>query len=129
MLFLSRRWTDDEVERWIGGLLRAGVLLSAGVALAGGVYYAAQYGATSPSYATFHGEPHGLTSISSILRGAAHLQSPALVQLGLLLLIATPVARVALSLLAFAVQRDHLYVGVTTIVLVLLLYGLLGSHG
>jgi uncharacterized membrane protein len=127
MPFLSGSWTDDEVEQWIGGLLRGGVLLAAAVALAGGVYYAAQYGATTAAYGTFRGEPHGLNSVSSILRGVARLESPALVQLGLLLLIATPVARVALSLVAFAVQRDRLYVAVTSLVLALLLYGLFGA--
>ena len=43
----------------------------------------------------------------------------------LVLLIATPVARVALTLVAFAAQRDRLYVLLTTVVLLLLLYGLL----
>ena len=47
-----------------------------------------------------------------------------IVQLGLVLLIATPVARVALTLGAFLLQRDRLYVVLTTIVLVLLLFGL-----
>jgi uncharacterized membrane protein len=52
-------------------------------------------------------------------------QSESIVQLGLLLLIATPVARVALTLVAFILQRDRTYVGVTALVLALLLYGLL----
>ena len=48
--------------------------------------------------------------------------------MGLLLLIATPVARVAFSVAAFAEQRDRLYVVVTSIVLLLLIYSLLYSH-
>jgi uncharacterized membrane protein len=50
-----------------------------------------------------------------------------LIQLGLLLLIATPIFRVALSIVGFAIERDHLYVGFTAVVLVILLYSLLGS--
>ena len=46
---------------------------------------------------------------------------------GLLLLIATPIARVALSLIAFARQRDRMYVCITTLVLGLLLFSLFGS--
>ena len=46
---------------------------------------------------------------------------------GLLLLIATPVARVALSLVAFVLQRDRLYVGITAFVLALLLASLVGG--
>jgi uncharacterized membrane protein len=49
------------------------------------------------------------------------------VQLGVILLIATPVARVALTLVAFAVQRDRIYVALTAVVLIVLLYGLFWS--
>ena len=49
-----------------------------------------------------------------------------MIQLGLLLLIATPVARVAFSLVAFIRQRDRTYIVITTIVLGLLLYSLMG---
>jgi len=46
------------------------------------------------------------------------------VQLGLVLLIATPMVRVALTLVAFLWQRDRLYVCITAFVLALLVYGL-----
>jgi uncharacterized membrane protein len=49
-------------------------------------------------------------------------------QLGLFLLIATPVARVVFSLLAFAIQRDHLYVGITLVVLAVLTFSLTGGQ-
>jgi uncharacterized membrane protein len=127
MRFGQRRWTDDEVELWVGGLLRAGVLLAAAVALLGGVFVAWQHAATPVDFSVFRGEPAGLTSVSGIVRGALSGNGHAVVQLGLLLLIATPVARVALSLVAFAVQRDRLYIAVTAVVLALLLYGLFGS--
>jgi uncharacterized membrane protein len=116
-------WSDHAVEQFIGRLLQLGVLLAALVALTGGVLVLAQHGGAVTSYAVFHGEPELLRSISSIVRGAVALNSVALVQLGLLLLIATPIARVAFTLGAFALQRDGVYVIVTTIVLVLLLYG------
>jgi uncharacterized membrane protein len=48
----------------------------------------------------------------------------ALIQLGLFLLIATPVARVILSVAAFAVERDRVYVAITTLVLAILLYSI-----
>jgi uncharacterized membrane protein len=66
-----------------------------------------------------------LRSIIAIVHGAFVGNAEAIVQLGLLLLIATPVARVAFTLVAFALQRDRTYVCITTIVLALLLYGLL----
>ena len=49
------------------------------------------------------------------------------IQLGLLLLIATPIARVAFSVVGFALERDRMYVVFTLIVLAILLYSLLGS--
>jgi uncharacterized membrane protein len=52
------------------------------------------------------------------------MDSRAIVQLGLVMLIATPIARVAFTLIAFALQRDRVYVGVTLLVLALLLFGL-----
>jgi uncharacterized membrane protein len=75
----------------------------------------------------FHGEPNQLRTISGILREALAFQGRGIIQLGLLLLIATPVARVALSIVGFAAERDRMYVGFAAIVLVILLYSLFGS--
>jgi uncharacterized membrane protein len=122
---LSSRVSDHTVEQVVGRLLQFGVLLAALVVLVGGVLLLAQHGGTPNSYAVFRGEPQNLRSIAGIVRGVMAAQSESIVQLGLLLLIATPVARVALTLVAFILQRDRTYVGVTALVLALLLYGLL----
>jgi uncharacterized membrane protein len=118
------RISDHAVEQFVGRLLQWGVLLAAAVVLIGGVLLLVQHGGASVTFSAFHGEPDGLRSVAGILRGAVAMQSEAIVQLGLLLLIATPVARVAFTLVAFVLQRDRTYVIVTTIVLALLLYGL-----
>ena len=117
-------WTDEHVEGVIGTLLRWGVTLAAAVVLAGGVMYLARYGSTISDYKVFRGEPSDLREVSGILTGAVSWHSRGLIQFGLLLLIATPVARVAFSVVAFALQRDRIYVVVTLIVLAVLLYGL-----
>ncbi len=119
-------WTEEEFEHWIGGVLRAGVIIAATVAAVGAVVYLARWGGGNENYRVFHGVPKGLDSVRGVVGGALHLRSRWVIQLGLLLLIATPISRVGLSLLGFARQRDWLYVGVTAIVLGLLLYGLLG---
>ena len=121
-----RDWTEEEVEQWIGMLLLVGVIVAAAVAAVGGVVYLFRYGGVHENYRVFHGVPRGLNSVHGVLGGAFHLRSRWVIQLGLLLLIATPVARVALSLVTFLHQRDRLYVAITAIVLALLLYGLLG---
>jgi uncharacterized membrane protein len=76
-------------------------------------------------YGVFRGEPGYLRSLAGIVRAALTGDSRAIVQLGLAFLIATPIARVAFTLVAFALQRDRVYVGVTLLVLALLLFGLL----
>jgi uncharacterized membrane protein len=74
---------------------------------------------------SFHGVAANLTSITQILTGAFHGEAPAIVQFGLLLLIATPVARVAFSVFAFAMEKDFLYVGISALVLCVLLVSIL----
>jgi uncharacterized membrane protein len=121
--------TDDSViDRRIGLLLRTGMLLSAGVILVGGVLFLVRHGSTVPDYHVFHGEPWELRTLPGIFSGVAHGHARAIIQLGLLLLIATPVARVVFSVVEFALQRDFLYVTISGIVLVVLLYSLV-LHG
>lgn len=118
------RWSDHEVEQLIGRLLQIGVLVAAGVVLIGGVMLLVQHGSRPVEFATFSTAASPLQGLAGIFRGALALDSMAIVQLGLVLLIATPVMRVALTLVAFALQRDRLYMLLTAIVLGLLLYGL-----
>jgi uncharacterized membrane protein len=121
-------WTDQEMDQVVGNLLRAGVLTAAAVVAVGAVLYLVQGGNDHPDYVSFKGEMPGLDTLPAIAAGAMKLQGQAVIQLGLLLLIATPVARVALLLFAFAVQRDRLYVLVTLVVLVVLIISLVGAE-
>ena len=118
-------WTDAQVEQFVGTLLRTGVIAAAVVTAVGGIMLLLQHGATVADYREFHGEPASLTSLSNVLGGAAHFEALAIVQLGLIILIATPIARVALTLIAFIFQRDRLYTAITAIVLAVLAFGLL----
>jgi uncharacterized membrane protein len=120
-------WTDQRVEVIIANLLRAGVIVSASIVLAGGLVFLARHGSTHASYRVFRGEPTDLREFTGIARAALKLHGPGIIQLGLLFLIATPVARVAFAAFAFAVERDWLYVGISGFVLIVLLYSLLGS--
>src|SRR2546428_311278 len=113
-------WSEEQVERFLGNLLRAGVILAATVILFGGVLYLVRHGAEPADHKVFKGEPPNLVSPRGILESALALESRGIIQLGLLLLIATPVARVVFSIYAFARQRDGLYVALTTTVLIIL---------
>lgn len=117
-------WSDDRVEQLMGRLLRAGVMTAAAVVLIGGVLYLAHHGSEQRELHRFQGEPASFRDPLRIAREAVALSGRGLIQLGILLLIATPVARVAFSIFAFSRQRDWLYVVISAIVLVILAYSL-----
>ena len=75
----------------------------------------------------FRGEPTDLRTPSGVLAEAVRLQGRGIIQLGLLILLATPLARVAFSVFAFTMERDRLYVIVTLIVLAVLAFSLAGG--
>jgi len=112
------------VEQLVGRLLQVGVALATIVVLVGGAMLLVTHGGDVPSFRVFRGASSTLRSVSAAAHGARALDPRGMVQLGLVLLIATPVARVALTLGAFLLQRDRLYVALTTLVLALLLFGL-----
>lgn len=120
-------WTDERVETYLGRLLQAGVLAAALTVLAGGALFLAGHGFEPVHYAVFHGEPPDLRNPFTVAADAAALEGRGLIQLGLLLLIATPVARVFFSVFAFLRERDGVYVAVTLIVLAALAYSLSGG--
>lgn len=119
---------DHRVETLISNLLRGGVVASAVVVLVGGFYYLIVHGMELPHYHVFRGEPSDLCSVSGILRDVLELRSRGVIQLGLLLLMATPVMRVVVSGIVFALQRDKTYVSVALIVLAGLTYSLFGGR-
>jgi uncharacterized membrane protein len=121
------RWSDEHVELFIGNLLRWGVIFAAAITALGGAMYLVLHGSLIPNYSEFHGQPDTLKSVAQVVSGALHMQPEPMIQLGLLLLIATPIARVALSLVAFVKQHDYVYIVVTSIVLAVLLYSLVGA--
>ena len=122
-------WSDEGVDQALGNLLRWGVILAATVVLAGGVVYLIRHGGEAVAYGEFKGEPDELREPSGIVASALELRGRGLIQLGLLVLIATPVARVVFSVFAFAVQRDRLYVVLTLVVLGVLGYSLFFAAG
>ncbi|WP_018465986.1 DUF1634 domain-containing protein [Calidithermus timidus] len=115
---------DRTMEGLLGNLLRLGVLVAGAVVLAGGLLELASHGGERVDYSVFRGEPASLRSLVGILQGAEEVRPRHLIQLGLLLLVLTPVLRVALSVVLFARQRDGVFVGVTLWVLGVLLYSL-----
>ena len=103
--------TDKRMEIIVGRLLQTGVLAAASAMLAGGIYYLSLHGSQTPNYGKFH--------------GVTPLTGQTILWVGVVAMIATPVLRVAFALVAFALERDWLYTGVSSIVLALLAYSLI----
>ena len=117
--------TDQKLEIAIGRMLQIGVLLAATVVLIGGVLYLRQETGLRPDYSHFTGVAERFRSPAEIVPNALHGRARSIIQLGLLLLIATPIARVILAAVGFLIERDRLYVCVSLLVLAVLLYSLL----
>ena len=123
---MSFSWTDEKTEHVIGNLLRAGVLIATFVVLAGGILYLAHYGTTPADHHVFRGEPQYLRTVDGVVSSALQLDSRGVMQLGLLLLVLTPIARVVFAAVSFALEKDFTYVVVSLIVLAVLMFGLMG---
>ena len=118
---------DRKMERIMGRLLQVGVLLASFVMLLGGLLYARVH-RTVPDYRVFQTEPQALRHMSGVVKGVKAGDPAAVIQLAVLLLIATPVARVLFALVAFGIERDKFYVGVSAVVLAILLFGFFRSQ-
>lgn len=119
--------TDYDMQQLIGQVLRYGVLVSGIVAIIGGIWYLYQHGSGIPHYTVFNGEPAGYTSLTGILKGLGEGSAKEIIQLGVVILIATPILRIGFSLLAFVLEKDKLYVLITVIVLSIILFSMFGG--
>jgi uncharacterized membrane protein len=120
--------TDQKLEVAIGRMLQAGVMLAALVVLLGGILYLRQSSGPRPDYIHFHGVSDELRSPVQIAIHAAHGSPEAIIQLGLLLLIATPIVRVIVAAVGFLLEKDIMYVWVSLAVLAVLIYSLWHSQ-
>ena len=121
-------WPEARLDRAISAILRFGVGAAALVVLGGGIYFLILHGAEVPRYGVFRGEPAQLRTVPGIVAFALASHSRGIIEVGLLVLIATPIARVVFSAIAFALQRDRSYVVITLIVLAVLMHNLMWGY-
>ena len=119
---------NHSLEQTISTTLRVGITLAAGLGIVGGLWFLCLLGSLPVSFATFHGADPVFRSPLSTVRaitkagpGPGGLRPLAVVQLGILLLLATPVMRVLFSALGFMREGDRIYVFITLLVLATLL--------
>lgn len=116
------------MQQLIGTTLRVGVMTACTIALVSGLYYLIRHGMEPmPDYRVFHGEPSSLTSLSGIFGGLLHFEAKNWIQLGVLVLMLTPIIRILLSLIDFAREKDWLYVSITAIVFLVIISNSLGG--
>ncbi len=119
-------WDDHRMEVILGNMLRAGALLAAVIVFAGACVYLSRHAHEPADYRVFRGEPSEFRTIPGVLHSVINGRGRGLIQ-WTALLIATPIVRVAFSVVGFAIERDRMYVIFTLIVLAILLYSFLGS--
>lgn len=124
MKFKKLKFEDKKMEILMGNMLRYGVLLSALFVFGGAVIYLVQHGHEKPQYHLFSGEPYRFIHLGQIFKNAFEGQAREIIQLGLLILIATPIARIIFSITGFMLEKDYLYVTITTIVLLVIIVSL-----
>lgn len=123
-----RQWNDDRMRAIMGTLLRVGVVTAASLVVIGGILFFVQHKNEIFDYTTFKGEPARFRQVHLIVKEALNFRGRDVIQLGLLVLIATPVARVIFSLLGFLIEKDWIYVAITSLVLVILSISLFSNY-
>jgi uncharacterized membrane protein len=118
-------FNDARMEAVMGRLLQVGVLLAATVVLVGGVMYLFAHWGAQANYRVFRANQIELRHPMALLRGIVRGDASAIIAVGILLLVATPICRVMFAVIAFAIERDRLYVAISLTVLAVLLFGML----
>ncbi len=125
---VTKTSSEQQLENLLSNLLKYGVLIASAVVLLGGILYLIRHGAEPAEYQFFRGTPSQFRSPSGVVEAVLSGSARGIIQLGLLLLIATPIVRVIVSLFSFVRQREFTYVIVTLLVLAALTYSLIGAY-
>ena len=121
-----------DIQQLIGNTLRWGVILACLLATIGGVYYLIQHGLDPvPDYRHFEAAnaaaQFNFTTLGGLWQGILHGDAASCIQVGVIVLILTPIARVVPSFFDFIVEQDWLYVAITAIVLTVIISNSLGG--
>ena len=112
----------------IGRVLRTGVVISISIVFFGGIVYLYRHGHSVADYREFKGVPDFVKYNARLFREAFNLKGQAIIQLGIILLIATPVLRIIFSAIGFAFEKDYLYLGISILVLFIIAISAIDGH-
>lgn len=125
---LEKTASEQQLEFLLSNILKYGVLIASAIVLLGGILYLIRHGFEPADYHIFRGTPSEFRSPAGVTNAIVAGSRRGIIQLGLLVLIATPILRVVISLLAFIWRRDFVYIIVTSLVLTALIYSLAGGY-
>ncbi|MFI5159636.1 MAG: DUF1634 domain-containing protein [Sphingobacteriales bacterium] len=125
---LKGAFKDTDMQAIIGWILRLGVILSIGVVFIGGILFVYRHGHSMPDYRTFRGVPSFIHNIGGVADGIFSFNGQAIIQAGIILLIATPIIRVAFSAIGFILEKDYLYTFITLLVLLIIIASMLTGY-
>jgi uncharacterized membrane protein len=119
---------DKDMQLLLGQVLRAGTVISISVVFIGGLFYLYRHGHAIADYRVFKGIPDFVQHPSGILYGILNLKGQAIIQFGIVLLIATPILRVVFSAVGFILEKDYMYVGISLLVLFIIFMSMWSGH-
>jgi uncharacterized membrane protein len=124
----ERKAADRGLEIAVSYVLQWGMMIASAIVMCGGAIYIWRHGNEPASFRVFLGEPRELCSPIGSLQAALAGRGRGWIQVGIMLLIATPIVRVALSWITFLRKQDWLYFAITSIVLGGLIYSFAGAY-
>lgn len=121
------RFKDTDMQAVIGWVLRMGVIVSVTIVFIGGVLYMYRHDGSIPDYSKFSGVPN-FVQLHGLINGILNLKGRSIIQAGIILLIATPILRIAFSTVGFVLEKDYLYIGISLLVLLIIITSSLSGH-
>lgn len=118
---------DTDMQAVIGWVLRIGVIVSVTIVAFGGIVYLYRHGHEVADHSKWVGVPD-FVELKNIIRGILDFHGRSIIQAGIILLIATPIIRVLFAAIGFLLEKDYLYVGISTLVLLIILFSMINGH-
>ncbi len=119
----------ETLQNLLARVMVIGVIIAAAVLVIGLAIYLPVYGDRPEGDKVFTGEPSYLRTLTPLLEHVVDAHEVghrhAILQFGILLLLLNPLVRVAFAGIGFAIQRNTLYIVVSTIVFAALVFGFL----
>ena len=116
---MKKAFKDKDLQYLLGNLLRVGVIVSMTIVALGLLFFLIQHGRSAIHLNHF--DARNLFSFSDFIARLKSGHSAAVIELGVLCLIATPVFRVIFAIIGFGKEKDGMYVLISSIVLAIII--------